>query len=93
MLTCRRCQLPVEEMTSMVYQCKQCNIIIDEHRGVCIFKVGPYHITLFDDYGFDFAMHRTQIMKGLQNVYLTQELPITITERQLDKIWKMHKEN
>jgi len=93
MLTCRRCQLIVEETASMVYQCKQCNILIDEHRGVCIFKVGPYHITLFDDHGFDIAMYRTQIMKGLSSIYLNQELPIEIQESELDKIWKHHKEN
>ena len=91
---CGKCTFPMKELTDFVYQCTNCQLIIDEQRHVCIFKVGPYHITLFDTFGIDtMSLHKTQIMKGLQSIYLSDELPLDVDEDRLNYIWKMYKEN
>lgn len=92
-MKCDRCTGHMKEITDFVYQCEVCRFLVDDWRHLCIFKVGPYYVTLFDDFGLHTTMHRSQITKGMKQVFLFQELPIDIDESKLNEIWKHHQEN
>jgi rubredoxin len=72
------------------YQCPLCQFIYDELKGKCYFKVGPYSITMID-LPDDLIVVRCIIRKGLQQLSLSNELPLNVNEENLNKIWKENK--
>ena len=88
-MNCGRCSKPMNEL-GLTYLCP-CGMVIDNFNGTCFFHVGPYKVQLFDDYGINAIMTRTIISKNLQQLHLDTELPVSVTQQQLDEIWTNNK--
>lgn len=87
-MNCGRCTFPMNEF-GMTYMCTGCTVIIDLLRGICRFRVGPYQIQLIDTFiEADIPFDRSIVSKGLKQIKLIQELSLTVTEQELDEIWK-----
>lgn len=88
-MNCGRCSKPMNEL-GLTHLCS-CSLVVDLAKGTCFFHVGPYRIQLIDDYGINAMMTRTIITKDLKQLHLDTELPVDISEEQVDRIWKEHK--